>query len=26
MIAAVVKENAPGECRVALVPDGVAKL
>ena len=26
MIAAVVKENAPGECRVALVPDGVATL
>src|ERR1700740_2169326 len=26
MIAAVVKESAPGECRVALVPDGVAKL
>jgi H+-translocating NAD(P) transhydrogenase subunit alpha len=26
MIAAVVKENAPGECRVALVPDGVARL
>jgi H+-translocating NAD(P) transhydrogenase subunit alpha len=26
MIAAVVKENAPGESRVALVPDGVAKL
>jgi NAD(P) transhydrogenase subunit alpha len=26
MIAAVVKENAPGECRVALVPDGVAKM
>ncbi len=26
MIAAVVKENTPGESRVALVPDGVAKL
>jgi H+-translocating NAD(P) transhydrogenase subunit alpha len=26
MIAAVVRENAPGECRVALVPDGVATL
>ncbi len=26
MIAAVVKENAPGECRVALVADGVARL
>jgi H+-translocating NAD(P) transhydrogenase subunit alpha len=26
MIAAVVKENAPGESRVALVPDGVPKL
>jgi H+-translocating NAD(P) transhydrogenase subunit alpha len=26
MIAAVVKEHAPGECRVALVPDGVARL
>ena len=26
MIAAVVKETAPGECRVALVADGVAKL
>ncbi len=26
MKAAVVKETAPGECRVALVPDALAKL
>ena len=26
MKAAVIKETAPGECRVALVPDALAKL